>query len=57
MIIKSYHFYGFVENSVKYVKVKINCTIKDADDAKFVDKKLPATYVYDKNKKEWFFEP
>ena len=40
----------------KRVEIKINCTIKDENN-KLVEKKLPISYVYDKNNKDWYFEP
>lgn len=43
-------------NNGKRIKVKILCEIHDEKD-KFVEKKLPQTYVYDTENNSWFLEP
>jgi hypothetical protein len=39
----------------KNIEVKIDCTVKDENN-NFVEKKLPVSYIYNKNT-GWFFEP
>lgn len=40
----------------KNIEIKINCTIKDEYN-KLVEKKLPVSYIYNKDNKDWYFEP